>query len=78
MLKGPKLKLFWHTSGPKTAQLSAPFFFSCGPHIVVFWKGCIVEQFLGAVGCENSFYFGSKTTLIHSLVPGALQCPNHL
>ena len=30
------------------------------------------------MGCENSFYFGSKSIVIHSLVPGALQCPNHL
>ena len=36
MLWGPKLKLFWHSRGPKSARLPAPFFFSCGPHSVVF------------------------------------------
>ena len=33
---------------------------------------------LGVVGCENSFNFGSKSIVIHSQVPGALQCPNGL
>ena len=50
------------------------------------WKCFVYGHFLrgdsravlGAVGCENSFHFASKSTLIQSIVPGALQCPNHL
>ena len=74
----PKLKLFWHTAGPKSAQLSAPFFLLMWyPHRCVL-KGAESPAGLGAVGCENSFHSGSKSTPIHSQVPGALQCPNHL
>ena len=60
MLWGPKLKLFWHTRGPKKAPLPAPFFFSCGIHIVVFRKGRIVEQFWGLWGVKIALILAPK------------------
>ena len=72
MLWGPKLKLFWHTTCPKSAQLSAPFFFSCGPHIVVFLKGADSRAVLRVWRCENSINFGSAKALC-----SPHKCPGH-
>ena len=78
VLWGPKLKLFWRTTGPKSALLSAPFLLlTWTPHYCVL-KGAESRAVLGAVGCENSFHFSSPSTPIHSQVHGALQCPNHV
>ena len=41
-------------------------------------KGADSRALLGPVVCQNSFRFGPQSTVIHSQVVGALQCPGHL
>ena len=74
---GQNLSYFGTPQAPKVLNYPPLFLLIWYPYCCVL-KGVDSRAVLGAMGCENRFNFGSKSIVIHSQVPGALQCPNHL
>ena len=73
---GAKTEAILAHHGPQKCSTIRPLFLLMWyPHCCVL-KGADSRAVLGAMGCKNSFFFGSERIVIHLLVPGALQCPN--
>ena len=68
---GENASYFGTPPAPKVFDYCLLFLLMWIPHCCGL-KEAESRAFLGAVGCENSINFASKSTLIHSQVPGAL------
>ena len=75
---GAKMEAIFTPHSPQNCSTIRPF-----PNTTMWGprekkKGADSRALLGPVVCPNSFSFGPQSTVIHSQVVGALQCPRDL